>query len=383
MKQHKRLPTYIPSFHYNRSTIMELTQSQLLHVLKRFPEVELSYETVPHSKVSHEYQYGVAIPVGKKCYAWFTFHQNKDVCYMFEINREKKISRGKCISLPATVKPTLSLGTLIYGTIPDNISSSPCFIVEDIVYYQGIPLKKEVFGKKLEYLQLFMEEITTPLLQKPDFSFFLPVLWELQHPISDDPPCLPENIGYPLHHIQYRPKDKIMPYLNIYTSNTKKNMATKCAPKQETTMPLYYIEPPKHRPDFNKPQYKFRTVFQVKADLQFDIYHLFAFGRNNEPVYYNIAYIPNYKSSVFMNGLFRNIRENKNLDYIEESDDEDDFQNTNVDKYVNLEKKINMECMFHSKFKRWVPVKVVDRAERVIHIQKLVKGEFGFHRKLM
>jgi hypothetical protein len=84
-----------------------------------------------------------------------------------------------------------------------------------------------------------------------------------------------------------------------------------------------------------------------------------------------------------MNGLFRNIRENKNLDYIEESDDEDDFQNTNVDKYVNLEKKINMECMFHPKFKRWVPVRVVDKSERVIHIQKLVKGEFGFHRKLM
>jgi hypothetical protein len=117
-----------------------------------------------------------------------------------------------------------------------------------------------------------------------------------------------------------------------------------------------------------------KAVFQVRADIQFDIYHLFAFGKNKEPVYYNVAYIQNYKTSVFMNGLFRKIRENKNLDFIEESDDEDDFQNTNIDKYVNLQKKLYMECVFHAKFKKWIPIKIVDKNERVVHISKLVRG---------
>ena len=90
-------------------------------------------------------------------------------------------------------------------------------------------------------------------------------------------------------------------------------------------------------------------------------------------VYYNVAYIPNIKSSFFMNSLFRNIRENKNIDYIEESDDESDFQNINEDKYVSLDKMLNMECVFNTKFKRWVPLRVVDNYVKIVHISKLVK----------
>mgnify|MGYP003328747202 CR=1 FL=1 len=56
--------------------------------------------------------------------------------------------------------------------------------------------------------------------------------------------------------------------------------------------------------------------------------------------YYNIMFIPDYKTSVMMNNIFRKIKENKNLDYIEESDDEDDFQNIDIDKYVDTLIKI-------------------------------------------
>ena len=72
-----------------------------------------------------------------------------------------------------------------------------------------------------------------------------------------------------------------------------------------------------------------------------------------------------------MNSLFRNIRENKNLDYIEESDDDEDFQNMNIDKYVNIEKVLLMECVFNNKFKRWTPVRVVGPKEKIVHIGKL------------
>lgn len=53
-----------------------------------------------------------------------------------------------------------------------------------------------------------------------------------------------------------------------------------------------------------------------------------------------IAAIPDYKTSVFMNALFRNIKENRSLDALEESDDEDEFENTNIDKFVDLTKKL-------------------------------------------
>ena len=72
-----------------------------------------------------------------------------------------------------------------------------------------------------------------------------------------------------------------------------------------------------------------------------------------------------------MNGLFRNIRENQNLDSIEESDDEDDFQDTRIDKYVDLAKTLSLECVFQPKFKRWVPLRVVREFGKIIHIGKL------------
>jgi hypothetical protein len=84
-----------------------------------------------------------------------------------------------------------------------------------------------------------------------------------------------------------------------------------------------------------------------------------------------MAYIPNYKTSVMMNSLFRKIRENRNLDYIEESDDEDDFENIAEDKYVNLYKNLLMECEFHPKFKKWIPLKTVHPKSRIVHIMKL------------
>jgi hypothetical protein len=192
---------------------------------------------------------------------------------------------------------------------------------------------------------------------------------ELNDKMWEFPPYIPvqiqSNIAYPVHHIQYRSSSEIMPYLNV---NISKRIQTK--PTAQQMIPTEVLAKPP-RLDFSKPQYKQKTVFQVRADVQYDIYHLYAYGKNNQPVYYGIAYIPGYKSSVFMNSLFRNIRENKNLDYIEESDDEENFQDTRDNKYVDLNKKILMECAFHTKFKKWVPLRLVDSRSKVVHIFKL------------
>ena len=90
--------------------------------------------------------------------------------------------------------------------------------------------------------------------------------------------------------------------------------------------------------------------------MQSDIYHLV---HPSDWYMTDVAYIPNYKTSVMMNGLFRNIKENRNLDAMEDSDDEDDFYDIRYDKYVNLNKQLTMECMYHKKFRRWIPLRVI------------------------
>jgi hypothetical protein len=74
-----------------------------------------------------------------------------------------------------------------------------------------------------------------------------------------------------------------------------------------------------------------------------------------------------------MNRLFRNIRENTNVDLGEESEDEDIFQNTSLDKYVDLKKEYKMHCVYNAKFKKWAPVRVVDNASRLVSIKELIR----------
>ena len=94
-----------------------------------------------------------------------------------------------------------------------------------------------------------------------------------------------------------------------------------------------------------------KAVFRVKANTKNDIYELYCFNNNNTPDhYYNIAFIPDYKTSVMMNNIFRYIKENINLDSLEESDDEEELKNIDEDKYVDLEKSVNMECIYSNKF---------------------------------
>uniref|UniRef100_A0A6C0IQT9 Uncharacterized protein n=1 Tax=viral metagenome TaxID=1070528 RepID=A0A6C0IQT9_9ZZZZ len=345
---------------------MELTSYQLTNCLRRFPEFELSYETIQHKKVCNDYELCMAIPSGKKFYIWHTFHKNLDVCYLLELNKQKEIVKGTCITNSG--KQSFSLGTVLYGTVLDDRN---VFIIEDIYYYQGILLKYLSDLEKMYVIKELLELNKQVRYNKKQFQFYIPNRWkndreEITNKINKD---ISEQVHYDIHHVQYRSIHKKLPYINV-PINQKIN-ANAVTDKIENTI-IYK----KYSFDFKKPQYNYPTVFLVYADIQYDIYHLYAYGRNGSNVYYNIAYIHNYKKSVFMNSLFRNIRENKNLDYIEESEDEEEFENIAHDKFVNLKKAVPIECSFHKKFKKWIPVRISNNGAKIVHINKLVSDYY-------
>ena len=355
--------------------IMELTPNQFTDLMQRFPNFELSYETVSHKKVSISYNICLAIPQGKKYYAWFTFQGEKDCCFLFELNREKKITKGFQIEIEFQNK--LELGTVVYGTVIEEENNRHVFIIEDIFYYKGFSLRKSNFSEKLGYSQDFIKFLPMKFDKKNTLIFSLPVCWDTQHEEDyESTASIPNNISdtipYPIHHIQYRCLIDIKPYLNVVlTRKINLGVTTTNVISENKKVSSHVFDTIPLNIDFNRPQYRYPTVFQVTADIQFDIYHLFAYGKNCKPVYYNVAYIPNYKTSVFMNGLFRKIKENTNLDYIEESEDEEEFQDTSEDKFVDIQKVLLMECVFNIKFKKWVPIRVVNENTRVVNITSL------------
>lgn len=342
-----------------------LSSSTIHYLMRRFPKIELSYETIPHKKVSVNYNICLAIPFGIKCYAWFTFDVTDAVCFIMELNKDKKITQVYSIPYPhAILRGSLVLGTLFYGTLLEETQS---FIIEDCYLFKGVPMKNMYYGEKLGFIEKLFTKKYIP--EESEIQFYLPTMWGMdEHYEYECVYNVPHKFvnAYPTHHIQYRCLVGLAPYLNVYPSSKKKNIGHPLQQQQQFTE----IHVP-YRCNPTKPQYKMPTVFKISADLQYDIYHLFAYGPNKSSVYYGVAYIPNYTVSVFMNNIFRKIKENKNLDAIEESDDEDDFQNMDMDKYVDLKKQVCMECMYNYKFKKWVPIKVVKPYEKIVHISYL------------
>jgi hypothetical protein len=97
------------------------------------------------------------------------------------------------------------------------------------------------------------------------------------------------------------------------------------------------------------------NIFTIYADIPPDIYRLY----NDTNEYIGLAHIPDITTSIFMNNIFRKIKENSNLDLLEESDDEEEFENTAIDKFVYLQKNVRMKCIYNSMFDKWLPIKII------------------------
>ncbi len=349
----------------------------------RFPDLELSYETYAHKKVLTNYDICLAIPTGKKVFAWFTYDEEtgKDAVYFVELNKHFKVCKIDKTSFAC--HHSLAYQTILYGTLTELIGQehsvplvsqehsvplepivTSYYIVEDVYYYQGLYVKNLSFGEKLHYLHsMFANELV------PN-TFALPYMCLVQLTnMMLDSLSFYESIcsqsAYTTHHIQFRSSSEVVPYLN----HTYKKKQEQVVVSNSSDLLLF----PHKDLDHDAQNGLRNAIFKVKADIQADVYHLYAYDtKTNDYVYVNIAYIGSLDSSKYMNSLFRKIRENENIDYGEESEDEDDFQNVNLDKYVDLSKTYFMNCVYNTKFKKWIPVNVVQDFNKCVPIHQLV-----------
>ena len=294
----------------------------MLHncVKTRFPKVKLFYEKNAHKKVTADYY--VAIPYGKKYFAWFTHHNNENVCIFVEIKVEKD---GLFKILSSTIRPvafksSISLGTLLYGTI---LPKTNFFCAENIFFYKG----ERVNGKSNKDRLSIIEKI---------FKNDLRQVSVLQKEVIFGTALMSNSFKWLIKEISALPYQIYCIQCKNFTNNNAHKMLYKNYQQQE--------------------QSRETMVFDVQATIGVDNYQLLD-PKTKEFV--QIAYIPNFQTSKLMNSIFRIIKENDNLDALEESDDEDEFENTEDDKFVDLKKKVKMECKMHPTFKKWVPIKLL------------------------
>ena len=327
----------------------------MLHddILATLPSIKLSYENITHKKV-YNADLVMAVPCGTKCFAWFTVYNDQNVCVLLELASNKQIANIRFVN--ACFHSELSYGTILYGT---SFYNNAFFTIEDIFYYKGDDVSRRNWGDKFVLFQKMLEkEIAQKSYNKSFVVFGLPVLSNNY----EDLLLKTKSLRYNIDCIQFRNYNRsnnyqFMPFL--VTQRPEQRQRPEQTPRNVTQQPIQkpinttnVIQKPKRR----------ESVFNVKPDIQNDIYKLYC----SDGKEFGFACIPDYKTSVMMNNLFRTIKENKNLDALEESDDEEEFQNDKVDRFVFLDKTHKMICAFHTKFKKWYPVRLADETEKLV-----------------
>ena len=327
--------------------------------ISQLPFFKPCYENIIHNKVSN-YDFCLATPKGEKCFVWFHLFDVKNVFYMLGLNEKKVISKIKKFSCSFDESLAQRQGTILYGTFYLQ-NGQYFFAMENIYYYKGNQASyKKSWHEKLVYMKQILK---TELKNSPDVVFGLPYM------NTSAEECISHisQLKYEVRDIEFRDHE-------IYNSVQKIPISTAMNIYDKKVYPAS-IQSQTIRPPIKSAITNREIVFKVKPDIQNDIYYLYCYDdtiKNINPyIEYDYAYIPDYKTSVYMNGLFRNIKENVNLDALEESDEEEDFENEKEDRYVNLQKEYYMSCAYNYKFKKWVPLRIANENAKVVNHKEL------------
>ena len=386
-----------------------------------------------HATTSRDYKYFI-LPKGRRCIAWATEWKSHRIFAFIDIdnmnnNRDRDRDRDRVQVRPFIQKFHQENGwypsrvriidacfdrTLVYGTVfagimfrntetaPAHATNVQFFSIHTIYWYKANPVPP-LTG--CEYIRLCEEIFYNNQIRQVAYTkensviFGLPVLCNTEQ----DAQSMVSQLPYETFAIQYRHMTNTNVFQKVILPTMAQTHAPARAPArapahapvhtpvqaQAIVMSAMPPQVPASKRVFVPPQDEMLTniqmTFIVRPNIQNDIYELFVMSdhfHNREPIFHNFALIPSFKTSVMMNRLFRNITENERLDTMEESEDECDFENTELDKYVTLTKEYKMICRFNKRFCKWVPIDMNTKAD-VVTAQQVRQHEVRYirHRK--
>lgn len=263
------------------------------------------------------------IPKGRKYALWF---RNKNGGRFKNNVSLIDLKNNSSTTIQLSYDETLcsgEYGTMLYGTMT-HCNERINFMCEDVIYFNGASCMQRESGIRMYFMNNVADRIKNVYFHDKSLTISVcPHFFITQQ-------------------VEYK---KFLDYIgshqiyDIYSIHYIRHSDTKW-----TSLQLL------------KPATSYITTFDMKASKQQDIYELY-----KEGVYFGIALIPDYKTSVMMNTYFRNIRENKNLDFLEESDDEADFENPDEHKFVDIHKTISFKCKYSKQFHQWVPISPISK----------------------
>lgn len=289
--------------------------------IERFPSVELSYDKLLHKKVRA--RMFSLLPQGSRCLLWFTTVGSDNVPILLTLDKRGNIESANVKTMSFGDDLCIGDGSIFAGILFKH-GNSDMFTFLDPVIYKSQPVWKEKCDTKLSILQhTFTHELCPPAYGT---GWLVPGLPYMTDSFGDAIEVA-RTLPYSLHGIRLTEGRKTR-HLG-YVKYTGRQISV--------------------------------AVMKVKAQLLDDVYGLYCSDHKRGTIP-RIAFVQDYSSSVMMNKLFRCIKENDNLDLLEESDDEEEFENVSGDKFVDTKKIVHMECVYEPRFRKWRPIKVVNNS---------------------
>lgn len=303
-----------------------ISQEYQNELRSRFPSnVELCYgKRLPRKVPADLYE---VLPVGKRCCLWFTYDKHNGGNTTFIVsNKDGQWFFEQVIVCFAN---ELAYGTIFNGVLttiytPSSINKNGTnfFCADCISYYKGEFLGSKNFQKKIEVLtSIFQRKEISNIVSTNTLHIVMPFVASSYHEAQ-------AKIG----HMSY--KTYGIRAISLRDRN----------PLGDIVLQPQSI--------LNE-----KNIFLVKANSEPDCYSLYSKSENgNDNKFIGNSLIPTFKLSKEMNKLFRFIRENEKIDYIEESEDEEEFENIDDCKYLKNNVRLKMFCSYNQKFRKWVPV---------------------------
>jgi hypothetical protein len=332
--------------------------------------------------------YIFAIPVGAKMYLWSMEIKDeqsgatKQICLLLQ--KTKNQNTFQKVYLPSVhMQPNI----ILYGTFLRAADKNQVFCIENILLFQNESQHEATWDTKIAFIHQILTEskLHSTLLGIPMFA---KTVQELEQKAQ-------KNDLYSVYSYMYCSLKKCKSSVFVCVCNKTTNFEEKRQiqntqvsqsfdqqnvldmlfgtenkeTKKETSastststsaFALKSNSNSNSNPTLSNQKNKERTkILLVKPDVQNDIYFLFSRDKltGQYTIQEGVALVPNYETSVLLNSKFRKIKENDNLDALEESDDEEEFEDSREDKFVNLSKSLLFQCTYNFKFKKWVPIK--------------------------
>ena len=309
--------------------VRKAAKGRFILAVLMLPPFELSYALERHRKVAPDVF--MVAPRGERVLVWFCSAEGEDACYLFRLDRHGR----PCTHAreQACFSHSLCAGTLLYGVLQSAAEGEGRRVVcEDVLWAKGERVERQPLNRKIGVL----EEVFCRGLARPPSDRYLDIalpIWteslELATRIAAQSPYPCRGVfGYSLRLPGLRPLEL-------------ESRAPVAAPRALD-----------------------RAVLVAQAASGPDAYVLSAQGPD-ALVPIGRASIPSLKASVMMNGLLRKIKENSNLDLLEESDSDGEFEDVSEGRHVHRERRVIMRCAYNGRHGAWEPVEPAPVGEAV------------------